>query len=595
MESEKLVEAAESPELAEQDDSTEATPFTGYTNATVEFLNELPAHVNDTSWHQANRDRYCNVLRDPTRRLVEMLRSKYVERLSPEVAGARRPISVLKKNDYGQGGYNAHYWFAFYDPNAGSRTKSVQLIFVLLGIQKSWRYGLSMGAYADQYLQRLQSAWQNSSEAMASYIAAAPQGTIVDLYRGDSKERLTPASFADVLRTDSHSPQHFEGLSRVDVIQEFPLESLPDHSDTLVKQIGDFFTWAWPLFESSRTGEWPQPKPAVLPATPESEESEDVDEGAPGTLEELSKLTSLPLPFLEQLEQALLAKQQAVLVGPPGTSKTYIARQFARYFVAQHPGGPQGKQHVLYMHANWTYEDFFEGIKPTASKDGVLTFHAKKGLFLEWTEQLKSYDSTSRHVLVLDEINRCDTAAVLGELLQLLEYRGTTVPLLSGRPFVFPRNLFIIGTMNSADRSIGRMDLALRRRFLWLNLHPQPKALQRWLDRVGNNPVGFKASSLAECNELLAQRKIPVEQHIGHALFMMQKSSGDDTFLSQDVPLTENQLRQVVEFSVIPYVRELFTTHFGQTDNDIIIDQMRSILLKCTSTASVGQGAGGAS
>ena len=61
---------------------------------------------------------------------------------------------------------------------------------------------------------------------------------------------------------------------------------------------------------------------------------------------------------------------------------------------------------------------------------------------------------------MLDEINRCDTAAVLGELLQLLEYRGTTVRLLSGRSFVFPRNLFIIGTMNSADRSIGRMDLA---------------------------------------------------------------------------------------------------------------------------------------
>ena len=100
----------------------------------------------------------------------------------------------------------------------------------------------------------------------------------------------------------------------------------------------------------------------------------------------------------------------------------------------------------------------------------MLTFQPQKGVFLEWTEQLKEYDSTSRHVLVLDEINRCDTAAVLGELLQLLEYRGTTVPLLSGRSFVFPRNLFVIGTMNSADRSIGRMDLALRRRFFWVNL-----------------------------------------------------------------------------------------------------------------------------
>jgi 5-methylcytosine-specific restriction endonuclease McrBC GTP-binding regulatory subunit McrB len=223
------------------------------------------------------------------------------------------------------------------------------------------------------------------------------------------------------------------------------------------------------------------------------------------------------------------------------------------------------------MHANWTYEDFFEGIKPTTSTEGRLTFQPQKGFFLEWVEQLKTFDTSARHVLVLDEINRCDTAAVLGELLQLLEYRGTTVRLLSGRRFAFPRNLFIIGTMNSADRSIGRMDLALRRRFFWLNLYPQPDALQRWLDRTGNNPVGFKASSLAACNESLMNRGIPPEQHIGHALFMVQESDTDDeTAMPQDIPLTEKHLRRIVQFSVVPYVRELFTTQFGQVDDEII-------------------------
>ena len=231
---------------------------------------------------------------------------------------------------------------------------------------------------------------------------------------------------------------------------------------------------------------------------------EDVDEDAPATLSELCAATALPLSFLEQLEDALLAKQQAVLVGPPGTSKTYVAKQFARYFVRQRPGRPQGRFHELYMHANWSYEDLFEGLKPTASKEGHLTFEPKKGFFLEWVEQLKDVDPSARHVLLLDEINRCDTAAVLGELLQLLEYRGTTVRLLSGRSFVFPRNLFILGTMNSADRSIGRMDLALRRRFLWLDLYPDVKALKSWLDRPGNNPVGFSAESLAECNTVLS-------------------------------------------------------------------------------------------
>jgi 5-methylcytosine-specific restriction endonuclease McrBC GTP-binding regulatory subunit McrB len=183
--------------------------------------------------------------------------------------------------------------------------------------------------------------------------------------------------------------------------------------------------------------------------------------------------------------------------------------------------------------------------------------------------------------LVLDEINRCDTASVLGELLQLFEFRGATVRLLSGRPFVLPRNLFVIGTMNSADRTIGRMDLALRRRFLWLNLYPQSEVLQTWLDRIGNNPVGFKSEALSKCNESLKSIGIAPEQHIGHALFMVQEFDvNDDTAIPQDIPLTKRHLQRIVQFSVLPYVRELFTTQFGQVDEDVI-HSIRSNLLSC--------------
>ena len=246
-------------------------------------------------------------------------------------------------------------------------------------------------------------------------------------------------------------------------------------------------------------------------------------------------------------------------MGPPGTSKTYIARQFA-HFVRQRHDRLQGRFDVLYMHANWGYEDFFEGLKPTTTA-GSLTFEVKLGYFLDWVDRLKDFDSGTYHVLILDEINRCDTAAVLGELLQLLEYRGTTVRLLSGRNFVFPNNVFIIGTMNSADRSIGRMDLALRRRFMWLNVYPQPETLQKWLDRRGNNPLGFAAADLERCNELLAEHDIQPEQQIGHALFMLQRNDSDDQASPRlDVPLSERKLRQIVRFSVVPYVR---TFHFA--------------------------------
>jgi 5-methylcytosine-specific restriction endonuclease McrBC GTP-binding regulatory subunit McrB len=237
------------------------------------------------------------------------------------------------------------------------------------------------------------------------------------------------------------------------------------------------------------------------------------------------------------------------------------------------------------MHANWAYEDFFEGLKPT-SKEGSLTFEPRKGFFLEWVERLKDESAKSVHVLVLDEINRCDTAAVLGELLQLLEYRGTTVRLLSGHSFVFPNNLFVIGTMNSADRSIGRLDLALRRRFLWLDLHPQPETLDRWLKRPGNNPLGFESKSLTRCNQLLEDHGIPPEQQIGHALFMLQRVGRDDeTSPKLDVPLNERKLRQIVRFSILPYVRELLTMQFGKPDVNLV-RQIDELLLQCVDRKS---------
>lgn len=360
------------------------------------------------------------------------------------------------------------------------------------------------------------------------------------------------------------------------IVREFPLDTLLDHVDGLVDEVGELFNWVWPFFSASMTGEWPTLANSDSVESREDASDDIIDEDAPATIQELSEYSSIPNEFLRQMEDALLTKQQVVLVGPPGTSKTYIAGIFGRYFVRQREGQPQGRSDTLYMHANWSYEDFFEGLKPTVA-DGQLSFQPKKGHFLEWVASLREYDSASRHVLILDEINRCDTAAVLGELLQLLEYRGRRVTLLSGSKLVFPRNLYIIGTMNSADRSIGRMDLALRRRFLWLELLPRPDVLERWLARKGNNPVGFKAASLQQCNQILEEIGIPPEQQIGHALFMVQ-TQGDETSEPKDHPLRRELLERIVRFSIVPYLKELFLMQFGRTESAKVA-QIENLLL----------------
>jgi hypothetical protein len=117
-------------------------------------------------------------------------------------------------------------------------------------------------------------------------------------------------------------------------------------------------------------------------------------------------------------------------------------------------------------------------------------------------------------------------------------------------------------------------------------MHPQPKTLDLWLRRPGNNPLGFESSSLARCNQLLGEHGVPPEQQIGHALFMLQRvGKDDDASPNLDVPLNERKLRQIVRFSVLPYIRELLTMQFGQPDADLV-QQIDELLLHCVSRRS---------
>ncbi|TWU54897.1 5-methylcytosine-specific restriction enzyme B [Rubripirellula tenax] len=550
-----------------------------YNQQTVDYLLELPEHTTDGEWHVANKERFELVLRDPTNHLLEALREDCISRLDPAVAGTTHNVSKLKKNDFGRGGYNDHYWAAFFDPNAKSKIKSCQLFFRMLGNQRHFNYGFAFGNDCDVYIANLHAAIAGNRPAVQEYLLSAPDGTVVGLDASDDRLPIDVRVFAaQIGEADSESGQPTISPSApISIIRQFALEELPRLAETLANDIGEFFRWAWPFFDAARTGVWSTGSRGRV-VIDEDESEIEVDEDAPRTLQQLSELSALSINRLQEIEDALLTKQQVILTGPPGTSKTYIAQLFARYFAADRETNSQGDHTTLYMHANWAYEDFFEGIKPFTA-DGVLKFEPKLGCFLEWIESLRSFRPNARHVLVMDEINRCDTAAVLGELLQLLEYRGRAVRLLSGRMFRFPSNVYIIGTMNSADRSIGRMDLALRRRFLWLDLVPDYDILRTWLKRPGNNPARFSCDALRSCNQLLQDRGIAPEQQVGHALFMVQ-TFGNETQASEDKPLIPQALKRIVRFSVLPYVKELCVMQFGRVDASLV-SQIEQVLLEC--------------
>ncbi|WP_330460407.1 DUF4357 domain-containing protein [Streptomyces sp. NBC_00820] len=191
--------------------------------------------------------------------------------------------------------------------------------------------------------------------------------------------------------------------------------------------------------------------------------------------------------WLDEIRELLLDERQLVLYGPPGTGKTYVAMKLAEYF----GGGPEQVK-IVQFHPSYAYEDFFEGFRPVEDPESrEVAFRLTAGPLRELAD-LASREGNRHipHFLIIDEINRANLAKVFGELYFLLEYRTKSVRLTySGDDFALPPNLFVIGTMNTADRSIALVDAAMRRRFAFVELSPrtEPTAglLVRWLKREG--------------------------------------------------------------------------------------------------------------
>lgn len=207
--------------------------------------------------------------------------------------------------------------------------------------------------------------------------------------------------------------------------------------------------------------------------------------------------------FTARIEAILGRKGQVVLYGPPGTGKTYRALAVANELAARqafrkpfgHLDAAERKTvvddlvRVCTFHPGWGYEDFIEGLRPK-TLDGRMVFETRPGVFKRLCED--AAEQPGKHFfLIIDEINRGDLPRIFGELLTAIELdkrsRPITLPI-TGEPFTVPANVFLIGTMNTADRSISLFDAALRRRFGFVELMPDSKPLAG--RRAGDLPLG---------------------------------------------------------------------------------------------------------
>ena len=266
------------------------------------------------------------------------------------------------------------------------------------------------------------------------------------------------------------------------------------------------------------------------------EDDDENDEAEPDQMELLARELLFDVSWLRRVEKLLDDKRQVIFQGPPGTGKTYVARKLAECLA-----GGEERVRLIQFHPSYAYEDFVQGFRPVL-QDGQPGFELRNGPLLDAAEAART-EPDRKHFLVIDEINRGNLSKVFGELYYLLEYRDRKMRLqYSSAPFALPANLFIIGTMNTADRSIALVDLALRRRFHFVAFHsdkpPVAGLLARWLEK--NAPeYGWLAGVVDRANELLGDRPAAV----GPSYFMKAGLDGEMVDL-------------IWEHNVLPYVEE---------------------------------------
>jgi 5-methylcytosine-specific restriction enzyme B len=263
----------------------------------------------------------------------------------------------------------------------------------------------------------------------------------------------------------------------------------------------------------------------------------------------------MPESDLDEMLSKLRRKQNLILQGPPGVGKTFVAKRLAYLLMGRRD--PE-RIKLVQFHEGYSYEDFLQGFRPTLSGTQSMQFECRDGIFKKFCEAASAYEASGEAwVFIIDEINCGNLSRIFGEALMLLEAdkRGAdhALNLAYGDSFYIPENVFVIGTMNTADRSLAVMDFALRRRFSFATLQPMfGRGLAQWLEEKCLAPPAFAVALNRKLNALNADlaEALGAGCCLGHSFFTP----------SEDDPPSDWSawLAEVIDGEILPLLEEYF-------------------------------------
>lgn len=265
-----------------------------------------------------------------------------------------------------------------------------------------------------------------------------------------------------------------------------------------------------------------------------------------------------------ELKRALDFKKNIVIQGPPGVGKTFVARRLAYAFLR---AKDLSRVEMIQFHQSYSYEDFVQGYRPSGSG-----FVRRNGVFFEFVRRAQR-DPDHRYVMIIDEINRANLGKVLGEMMLLIEpdKRGEefAIPLTYAESpeerFSVPENLYLIGTMNTADRSLAMVDFALRRRFIFMTLQPEfGERFQKHLLGLGipNALCNKLVERVGKLNEQIRNAKdLGTGFEVGHSFFT--------TYAKATEKNADEWLKRVIELEIKPLLNEYWFDKTSMADEAV--------------------------